>query len=115
MERMTAGEAGARFDQVPGGAAHGEEVEITRHDQSLAGVVPLRSPAATSLATVLGPRGSWYLPPAGAADMRWFVRFQGWRAKHERTDVRGYSPKGCKSRFAGICALAYKGGEPMAP
>jgi len=50
MKTMTVGEAEAGFARLLRWVASGEEVEITQHQQPVAKVVPLRKPAATSLA-----------------------------------------------------------------
>lgn len=67
MKTMTVGEAEAGFARLLRWVASGEEVEITQHEQPVAKVVPLRKPAATSLAGSVLEEGD-LVSPTGA---RW--------------------------------------------
>ncbi|MEK7675636.1 MAG: type II toxin-antitoxin system prevent-host-death family antitoxin [Verrucomicrobiota bacterium] len=67
MKTMTVSEAENGFDRLLRWVANGEEVEITQHQQPVAKVVPLRKPAATSLAGSVLEEGD-LVSPTGA---RW--------------------------------------------
>jgi len=65
MRTMTVSEAQARFAQLLRLVASGEEVELIQHEQPVAKVVPLKRPAAASLAGSVLEEGD-LISPTGA-------------------------------------------------